>query len=657
MTALLPNAKQSFFDNNGNPLAGGQVFFYIPNTSTLKNTYQDKEQTILNTNPVILDSRGEAVIWGNGTYRQVVKDADGNLIWDRITEDPNAGLTGNMIDKLFVSGTDFTPGVTTQLTLPVGPGSIANTWMFFDTAYQADDQIDNLNGTTLTLKNPIPVGVQVVTVKIGSTIAIGTPSAGTVTDESVAANAAIQSTKLSYRFQGTGGVTRTAYSKFSDWISAKDFGAKCDWNGTTGTDDTAAIQAAINYSLSLPKALPIGFPGQSLITASLKIDRLVDTTTSEFMLFGMGPGAGLFANTNITMFDSNLPMPTVDPQSESVTFKDMNFEGTLASNVYVLTKKFLRMKFENCYFLRLRFITSDTYLQSFYFHYCNVRFWPGTWIIASHCFDTHFDQCQSEFGAGYLTNFANGSYGLTFSDGLHEGSGGGLVSGGGFRQMKIDGYYLEQNALPDVAMNAGATNWDVSITNSIFASTPTNVANPSYYNIVWGPTVGAYGGGNYHTNGRLHDNSGLNVGGLLRNAGGDQAAITVFRAPLSADGVTTDVASLVTSTLGTGACNWARATRQGKLLFLEVSFTFSGASGSVAALNLPLPGVSTVFGGFSYLTDYVATDLVPSGGAGHPAVLSPSLLAMCQNKAGLGITYTNLSGKTVDFSLTYQVQS
>jgi lysophospholipase L1-like esterase len=89
MTAnILPAGCTQFFDNNGNPLVGGSVTFYIPNTSTLKNTWQDPEMTVLNTNPVILDARGEAKIWGNGVYRQVLKDSSGNLIYDVITTDP-----------------------------------------------------------------------------------------------------------------------------------------------------------------------------------------------------------------------------------------------------------------------------------------------------------------------------------------------------------------------------------------------------------------------------------------------------------------------------------------------------------------------------------------------------------------------------------------
>ena len=38
---IIPNAKQQFLDANGNPLAGGFVYYYIPSTTTFKNTYQN----------------------------------------------------------------------------------------------------------------------------------------------------------------------------------------------------------------------------------------------------------------------------------------------------------------------------------------------------------------------------------------------------------------------------------------------------------------------------------------------------------------------------------------------------------------------------------------------------------------------------------------
>lgn len=72
-------------------LAGGTVGFYIPNTQTFKQTWQDQAQTILNTNPVALNQNGCAVIFGNGVYRQILKDSLGNTVWDKLTYDTANG--------------------------------------------------------------------------------------------------------------------------------------------------------------------------------------------------------------------------------------------------------------------------------------------------------------------------------------------------------------------------------------------------------------------------------------------------------------------------------------------------------------------------------------------------------------------------------------
>lgn len=85
MTALLPNAQQQFCDANGQPLAGGSVYHYVVGTTTPKTTYQNQALTVPNTNPVVLNSAGRATIWGNGTFRQVLYDVNGVLIWDGVT--------------------------------------------------------------------------------------------------------------------------------------------------------------------------------------------------------------------------------------------------------------------------------------------------------------------------------------------------------------------------------------------------------------------------------------------------------------------------------------------------------------------------------------------------------------------------------------------
>jgi hypothetical protein len=94
-------------------LAGGTVGYYIPNTNTFKQTWQNAGQTILNTNPVMLDANGCAIIYGSGIYRQVLKDSLGNTIWDQLTASTNqnnpywANLAGGTPNAITVVDTAF----------------------------------------------------------------------------------------------------------------------------------------------------------------------------------------------------------------------------------------------------------------------------------------------------------------------------------------------------------------------------------------------------------------------------------------------------------------------------------------------------------------------------------------------------------------------
>jgi hypothetical protein len=84
MAKLLPNGKQVFLDDNGNPLGLGSVYMYVPSTTTFKDTWTDSGETTLNAKPTPLDAAGRAVLYGNGVYRQVVKDVNGVTIWDQL---------------------------------------------------------------------------------------------------------------------------------------------------------------------------------------------------------------------------------------------------------------------------------------------------------------------------------------------------------------------------------------------------------------------------------------------------------------------------------------------------------------------------------------------------------------------------------------------
>lgn len=121
MASLMPQGKQRYTDNNGNNLSGGKLFAYSAGTSTPLDTYSDQAGTIPNTNPVILNARGEATIfWGASPYKVVLKDASDVEIW---TQD-NLHASASVAD---LASTAAGKGASLIGYIPSGVGAVART--------------------------------------------------------------------------------------------------------------------------------------------------------------------------------------------------------------------------------------------------------------------------------------------------------------------------------------------------------------------------------------------------------------------------------------------------------------------------------------------------------------------------------------------------
>lgn len=81
--SLAPDPVFKAFDNNGIPLLNGKLFTYVAGSSTPLASYVDSTGTTPNTNPVILNARGEANVWLQTglTYKLTLQDSFGNQIW------------------------------------------------------------------------------------------------------------------------------------------------------------------------------------------------------------------------------------------------------------------------------------------------------------------------------------------------------------------------------------------------------------------------------------------------------------------------------------------------------------------------------------------------------------------------------------------------
>ena len=81
-TSLAPTPKLQFFDANGAPLVGGLLYTYEAGSTTPLTSYTDSTGVSANTNPIVLDSRGEANVWlGADIYKFALYTSVGVLIW------------------------------------------------------------------------------------------------------------------------------------------------------------------------------------------------------------------------------------------------------------------------------------------------------------------------------------------------------------------------------------------------------------------------------------------------------------------------------------------------------------------------------------------------------------------------------------------------
>lgn len=300
-------------------------------------------------------------------------------------------------------------------------------------------------------------------------------------------------------------LTKVSYSMINGApVNVVDFGAVCD--GVA--DDTAAVQAAVNFCLTDPiRPRPLVIPGQCKLTEPINIDQTVSVVTlklSDFRIIGLGKMAGFYVSTPIVMFSASANH-TTQSVSSNISFEGLVFESSDRTiNAFVMDGAYIQVKFQNCRFDRIKCMnTSGINTFSYSFLGCEMRNWNGVWfdLKFTTANDITISNCYANAGfnlvdLGIVQTF-------TFVDNTVESLQGRPITLSGGRGILIAGNYFEANRSAlgqayEVNLASGA--FPVNgcfVTGNLFYLDAAQVVDPADFAVNYGSPVSAVSSGNW----------------------------------------------------------------------------------------------------------------------------------------------------------------
>ena len=300
MTVLTPVAKMQFFDVTGAPLVGGLLYTYSAGTTTPQVTYTDSTGATANTNPVVLDARGEANIWlGASTYKFRLCSADNTEFWtvDNISAPTSAlspVLSGNVTIDSSTSGpalkiTQTSTGPSLRIQDPINAGN----------AFVLVDSTGLVGINTQSPATALDVN--------GGVIQLSSSGTSRTTISADASNSTINSPGTRGLLLATGGTTRVTISSagvvtfsgatvFSGGATITGNVAVTGTLSSTSTLTVSAGGASITGGLTVPSG-GAAITGNSTVTGTLNA---TSTLTAQNGLTVSTGGASITGNSTVT---------------------------------------------------------------------------------------------------------------------------------------------------------------------------------------------------------------------------------------------------------------------------------------------------------------------------------------------------------------------
>ena len=484
-----------FFDNNGVPLSGGFLYTYAAGTSTPQATYTSSNGGTPQANPIVLDSSGRVPsgeIWLTDglQYKFVLQNANAVLIG---TYDNIIGINSNFVNytnqqEIQTATASQTVFTLTTMQYQPGTGSLS---VFVDGVNQygpgAQYAYNETSATVVTFVNGLHVGASVKF----TTSAINASSYG-------------NSSQISYTPAGTGAVATNVQAKLRQTVSVMDFGATGD--GTT--DDTAAVQAAIN-ALSAAGGGVLNFPAGTYKITSALAD---GGKTIQFVGVGVNESASTFGTVTRLQFNGAISGITLTGNGSGIRWMVLQGDGGAYNSALsgVIAKAKVRIEHIYTTAFRGHGIDADHYSDQSYYADILTMSNAGNGVYVS---DT-------------VGIDANTSLWLNLDTRVNSGSGVYLASNNNFSNIFVNlvsqgntnyaffcastynnvyGFYSENNTAGGITFASTATNnrvWGVQTSDSItdLSTAQKNwVGGTNEASVAYNATnfnINTYGGGN-----------------------------------------------------------------------------------------------------------------------------------------------------------------